>query len=294
MKKIFAVILSLVLILSSAAFAESANLFAETGNKMYEFASGAGAWSTELFINEDGSFEGYYHDSEMGETGDGYPDGTVYSCQFHGKFTDPVKVDDYTWTAKVTVELDAGQALSEITDDGIRFVLAEPYGLAKAKEVTFFLPGKPVDQLPEAFISWSHLQEIDPDAKELPFPALWSEADDAGFVFMEPEEDPAELAGAAVGGWAAAEDPTVTDEVKALLAKGLEKLVGVTYEPVTYLGSQVVAGTNHAILCKATAVSPSAVPAWKIVYLYQDLQGNVTLMNIADFDAGSLCTYGAQ
>ena len=71
-------------------------------------------------------------------------------------------------------------------------------------------------------------------------------------------------------------------------------MLGVDYEPVTYLGSQVVAGRNHAILCKATVVAPNAVPSWKIVYLYEDLQGNVSILNIADFDAGSLCTYGAE
>ncbi len=104
------------------------------------------------------------------------------------------------------------------------------------------------------------------------------------------EETPGMLS----GGWTPAADPAITDEVKALLEKGLEGLDGVSYEPVTYLGSQVVAGTNHAILCKATVLTLNAIPTWKIVYLYQDLQGNVSIMNIADFDAGSLCTYGGE
>lgn len=100
--------------------------------------------------------------------------------------------------------------------------------------------------------------------------------------------------GPVTGGWAAAADPTVTDEVKALLEKGLEGLLGVTYEPVLYLGSQVVAGRNHAILCKASVVTLNAIPTWKIVFLYEDLEGNVSILNIADFDFGSLCTYGAE
>ena len=64
--------------------------------------------------------------------------------------------------------------------------------------------------------------------------------------------------------------------------------------PVAYLGSQVVAGTNHAFLCQAVTVVPDAVPRWTVVFLYEDLQGNVSLMNIADFDFGALCTYGAE
>ena len=42
------------------------------------FASGAGGWSTELTLNPDGSFNGNYHDSEMGDTGEDYPNGSMY------------------------------------------------------------------------------------------------------------------------------------------------------------------------------------------------------------------------
>lgn len=94
-----------------------------------------------------------------------------------------------------------------------------------------------------------------------------------------------------LGGWTAAEDPAITDEVNELIARALDGLVGVNYVPVAYLGSQVVAGINHAILCQATAVVPDAVPAWKILYLYEDLQGNVSVLSIADFDFGALCEY---
>ena len=111
-----------------------------------------------------------------------------------------------------------------------------------------------------------------------------------GFVFAEGTE-PAE--NNLVGGWTPAADPTVTEELQAVLDKALESLMGVHYVPVAYLGSQLVAGTNHAFLCQATVVYPDAQPRWVILYLYQDLQGNVTIMNIADFDFGSLCTYGA-
>ena len=35
-----------------------------------------------LDIRPDGSFEGEYFDSDMGSTGEGYPNGTVYLCDF--------------------------------------------------------------------------------------------------------------------------------------------------------------------------------------------------------------------
>ena len=96
------------------------------------------------------------------------------------------------------------------------------------------------------------------------------------------------------GGWTAAEDAAITDEVRALFDQAMEGLVGVNYVPVAYLGSQVVAGTNHAILCQAKVVYPGAQPQWTIVYLYEDLTGGVKILNIADFDFGGLCTYGAE
>lgn len=96
------------------------------------------------------------------------------------------------------------------------------------------------------------------------------------------------------GGWTPASDYQITDSLKAVFEKGTEKLLGVHYTPVVYLGSQVVAGTNHAFLCQAVTVYPGAAPAFVILYLYEDLQGNVSILNIADFDIGALCTYGAE
>ncbi len=95
------------------------------------------------------------------------------------------------------------------------------------------------------------------------------------------------------GGWTPAGDPAITEEFRALFDQAMEGLLGVDYVPVAYLGSQVVAGTNHAILCQAKVVYPGAQPKWTVVYLYEDLTGRAEILSIADFDFGSLCTYGA-
>ena len=97
------------------------------------------------------------------------------------------------------------------------------------------------------------------------------------------------------GGWTPSADPAVTEELRALFEKGMETLTGAGYNPVAYLGSQVVAGRNHAFLCQRVTAYPGmeTEPAYAIVYLYEDLQGGVSILNIADFDIGALCTYGA-
>ena len=86
------------------------------------------------------------------------------------------------------------------------------------------------------------------------------------------------------GGWGAASDPTITDGIKALFDKATDGLLGVNYVPVVYLGSQIVAGYNHAILCQATTVYPGAEPRWVILYLFEDLDGGVTVTNIMDLN----------
>ncbi len=84
------------------------------------------------------------------------------------------------------------------------------------------------------------------------------------------------------GGWGAASDPSITETIQALFDKAVDGLVGVDYVPVAYLGGQVVAGYNHAILCQATVVYPGAIPTWVIMYLFEDLDGNVSITDIVD------------
>ncbi len=75
------------------------------------------------------------------------------------------------------------------------------------------------------------------------------------------------------GGWIPAEDFSVTDERKAIFDKGMAVISSI-HTPLAYLGSQVVAGTNHCFLSKGSN-------RLELVYLYEDLQGSVQLMNIA-------------
>ncbi len=101
-----------------------------------------------------------------------------------------------------------------------------------------------------------------------------------------------ELGSVTAGGWSYSTSPALTDEQRAALSKALEGFVGSSIEPVAYLGSQVVAGTNHCFLCQSTVVYPGAQPKYVLVYVYEALDGSATLMNIADLDIGSFCEYG--
>lgn len=84
------------------------------------------------------------------------------------------------------------------------------------------------------------------------------------------------------GGWTPAADFAVTEELETLFRKGMSALLGVDYVPLAYLGSQVVAGTNHVFLVKGTAVTPETPVSYAFAYFYEDLQGTVKSLGITD------------
>ena len=90
------------------------------------------------------------------------------------------------------------------------------------------------------------------------------------------------------GGWSYAGSNAVTDDINKIMDKASETLTGAVYIPVAYIGSQVVAGTNHAVLCRMEpSVSGLDSPAsLVIVYIYEDLQGNCSISETVDFELG--------
>lgn len=111
------------------------------------------------------------------------------------------------------------------------------------------------------------------------------EAAEGGTAAEETAAETPDPFGITAGGWTRAESPVVTDEVKALLEKAVKDMSGAQYTPVAYLASQVVSGTNHAILCRIAPVVPEPKEKYGIVYLYEDLNGNAGIIEVKDFEA---------
>lgn len=150
-------------------------------NLEFYFASGAGGWRTFLNIEEDGSFFGEYSDSDMGSTGEGYPNGTYYYCKFNGKFTEAVKVNDYTYSMKIEEISCVNEPETSEIIDGILYYYATPYGMEGAEEVLIYLPGAPIAELPEEYLNWVCNDMVDPDAVELSFYGLYNVTEQNGF-----------------------------------------------------------------------------------------------------------------
>lgn len=122
----------------------------------FVFCSGVGGWETYLTINPDGTFTGQYHDSNLGESGDGY-DSTVYISTFHGRFKDIRKKDDLTYTMKLdTLETEETQDTWIEDQDGVRvlYIASPPYGMDGGTNFELYLPGTQKSNLPDDYISW--------------------------------------------------------------------------------------------------------------------------------------------
>ena len=70
-----------------------------------------------------------------------------------------------------------------------------------------------------------------------------------------------------------------------------EKLVGVEYEPIAYLGSQVVNGVNHAVLAKQI-LTTGRDSENIVVLIFNEKNNNVVLVSIERVMSGSDAVFG--
>lgn len=185
MKKTIALIMSILLILSTAAAcAETEETIFETmAGMQWSFLSGVGGWSTDLTIHPDGSFDGEFHDSEMGDSADEYPYGTVYGCTFSGQMTVVGQAENDAVRIRVEkLALDEGQAPMAI-EDGVRYITQEkPYGISQGDEFLLYRPGTPVGVFTEEMLFWAHVTDRENPPAALDNWFLSNQDYDSGFV----------------------------------------------------------------------------------------------------------------
>ena len=98
----------------------------------------------------------------------------------------------------------------------------------------------------------------------------------------ETNESTASLDGPIDGGWGDSSSIAVSEEVKTLFDKINETMTGAYYEPIAYLSSQIVAGTNHLVLCKEipSTANYDALGTYVIVTVYEDLERNAEITQV--------------
>lgn len=89
------------------------------------------------------------------------------------------------------------------------------------------------------------------------------------------------------GGWYAPDETTVQplpQDAQAAFDKALSEMEGSSVEPMALLGTQVVAGTNYAILCRVTPATPDAISSMQVVTVYADLEGKAEFLSFCAVD----------
>lgn len=158
------------------------DVFARLDGTTFYFLSGAGAWSTELVVSPDGSFTGYYHDTDMGDSGIGYPNGTRYECDFSGTFALVEQRDEFTYILRLTSLALKEEPGTERVADGLKLISAEAYGMSGGDEFMLYSPGSPSAGLPEEFLEWVRMANAWEEPPEtLPFWGLYNLGEQAGF-----------------------------------------------------------------------------------------------------------------
>lgn len=137
-----------------------------------------------MVVHDDGTFEGEYSDTDMGDSGTPYPKGTRYLSRFTGTLSEPLRVNSYTYSVTLEqIEL-AREPDTEEIRDGVKYIYSDPYGLNDAETLLFYLPGAPVQELPEEYTNWVLGYGHAFDA-ELPFYGLYNSNAEQGFSSHE-------------------------------------------------------------------------------------------------------------
>lgn len=110
---------------------------------------------------------------------------------------------------------------------------------------------------------------------------------EAAIESLSQEEEAAVEEGPIAGGWTISEDLGGTilpgDSLMAF-GDATADLAGASYLPIALLGTQVVAGTNFAILCEETLVTAEPIRRFVVIKIYKDLTDKCTITNVAPVD----------
>lgn len=162
---------------------ESAGSVFEILPSEFVFSSGAGGWATYLELNKDGTFTGQYYDSNLGETGEAYPNGTVYICRFSGSFTQPEQLNKYTYSMNLESFEPEGSLNEVYYKDGTKYICSEAYGFEEAYEFVIYMPGIEMSELPQGFLQWiAYRYGSEATAKTLPCFGIYNVNGEAAFL----------------------------------------------------------------------------------------------------------------
>ena len=136
------------------------------------FCSGAGAWSTDITMQRDGTFTGNYEDVDI----DSWQYSEIsYYCDFKGKFYHIKRMNQYSWSMDLeyltnTTKKPVGSVWVE---NNIEYHSEDPYGMEEGKKYIFYSPDTPTEGLPEDFLAYWPCWRFFPKDADLDHPEEW-------------------------------------------------------------------------------------------------------------------------
>ena len=128
--------------------------------RSFVFTSGVGAWSTNVDVQQDGTFTGNWHDADMGVRGSDYPKGSMSVCDFAGKFTVVDQLSDTEFLLQLDY-LQPTQPAGVTIENGMKIERYDdqPYGLGKMTDTPIdgwrlYLPGQSTASFSEDIMRW--------------------------------------------------------------------------------------------------------------------------------------------
>lgn len=123
----------------------------------YGFSSGAGGWSTQISVREDGAFSGKYSACALGDVSDEHPNGTCVESEFTGRFIDAKRNDDgsYGMTCDASSLALRKTVGTKRTEKGVEYTAVKPYGIDPCGAFKVYPKGYDSGKLSETVKSWS-------------------------------------------------------------------------------------------------------------------------------------------
>ncbi|MBP5159760.1 MAG: hypothetical protein ILP10_05610 [Lachnospiraceae bacterium] len=112
-------------------------------------------WKTTVKLSGNGSFEGSFSSFDPSNAdAKSYPSGTMYVCDFKGRFGEAEQVSEGVYATRVARLLQEGEEGEETGEEGMRIVTAYPCGLENGEHIVIYAPGTKTADLSDSFLLW--------------------------------------------------------------------------------------------------------------------------------------------
>ncbi len=131
---------------------EVGEFFSLLDGKVLRYAHSLGG-TTTLTMGKGGSFSGQYMRHRAGETGADYAKGTIYLCNFTGRFVNAVDKGGNIYSLDI-IDLKLSTAAGNtVYKDGYRYIAVDAYGLDGTSTMELYMSGAYTSAMPECMLN---------------------------------------------------------------------------------------------------------------------------------------------